>query len=325
MPIFCTPLFLYLYQTFQNSMDMAENQIKKYVWLVDTIHNAKRITFEEINNKWLNNDISGGLEIPRRTFHKWVNVIEDLFNISIKNEGRGRYCYYIENDEEIKKGTLQSWLLNTISISNLIVNSQNISDRILLQDIPSSRQYLDGILQAMRENRVVRFVYFNYWRGDYKERFIEPYCVKIFRQRWYMVGREVFSEQGDEKILVFSIDRFKEFEITETTFVYPDDFYPDLFFQDCFGVLVGVSQKAEKVLLKVTAGQANYWRDLPLMKNQVEKERTDEYSIFEVEVRPTFDFKQEVLWNAENVEVLQPQWFRDEMANHVKRMWEMYR
>ena len=32
---------------------MAKNLLNKYVWLVETINKAKKITFEEINEKWL--------------------------------------------------------------------------------------------------------------------------------------------------------------------------------------------------------------------------------------------------------------------------------
>lgn len=33
---------------------MAKNLLNKYVWLVETIYKAKRITFEEINeNGWI--------------------------------------------------------------------------------------------------------------------------------------------------------------------------------------------------------------------------------------------------------------------------------
>ena len=47
MHCFCIG-FLYLCQKV-----MAKNLLNKYVWLVETINKAKKITFEEINEKWL--------------------------------------------------------------------------------------------------------------------------------------------------------------------------------------------------------------------------------------------------------------------------------
>lgn len=66
--------------------------------------------------------------------------------------------------------------------------------------------------------------------------------------------------------------------------------------------------------LKVSAGQSNYLRDLPMMDNQQEIERHDEYSIFKMRVHPSYDFQQELLWNREELEVLEPQWLRNEMV-----------
>ena len=34
---------------------MAKNLLNKYVWLVETIYKAGSITFEELNEKWLDN------------------------------------------------------------------------------------------------------------------------------------------------------------------------------------------------------------------------------------------------------------------------------
>lgn len=79
--------------------------------------------------------------------------------------------------------------------------------------------------------------------------------------------------------------------------------------------------------MKVSAGQANYLRDLPMMQgdDQIEVERNDEYSIFKLRVRPSFDFQQELLWNREELEVLEPLWLRKEIAGIVKRMWKKYK
>ena len=48
---------------------MAKNLLNKYVWLVDTIYRAGKITYEEISRRWLDNDLSEGKPLPLRTFH----------------------------------------------------------------------------------------------------------------------------------------------------------------------------------------------------------------------------------------------------------------
>ncbi len=58
---------------------MAKNLLNKYVWLVETIYKAKKISFEEINQLWLDNDMSEGKPLALRTFHKWRVAIEEMF------------------------------------------------------------------------------------------------------------------------------------------------------------------------------------------------------------------------------------------------------
>ena len=130
---------------------MAKNLINKYVWLVDTIYRAGRITYEEINEKWLDQDMDDK-PIPLRTFHKWRIAAEDMFHLNIECERKGGYHYYIENKAEIGQNGLRNWLLKTISVSNLLLDSQSLKDRILLEDIPSGQEYLATILDAMKTN-----------------------------------------------------------------------------------------------------------------------------------------------------------------------------
>ena len=90
------------------------------------------------------------------------------------------------------------------------------------------------------------------------------------------------------------------------------------------GIIAATDCDIQKVILKVNSGQANYLRDLPMHESQRETERTADYSIFEYHLRPTFDFQQEILWNGEDVEVLEPLWLRREIAGKIMRMWNKY-
>ena len=46
--------------------------------------------------------------------------------------------------------------------------------------------------------------------------------------------------------------------------------------------------------------------------------------MFKYHLRPSFDFMQEILWNGEDMEVLEPEWLRKEMAGKIKRMCNKY-
>lgn len=300
---------------------MALNQINKLVWIVETIYKARRISFEDLNYRWIENvELSGGEEMQKRTFHKWKWNIFDTFGLSIECEKSAPYRYYIENMDDMKRGSIENWLLSTYSVSNSLMESKSIKDRILLEDVPSGQEYLEPILEAMKKNRFIHITYYNYWREDTREHYVMPLCVKLFRQRWYMIGRKWPS--GSD--LVYCLDRIRDFRLSSHIFEYPTDFSPQEYFEGCIGVITGDGCDIQKVRLKVSSGQANYFRDLPLHESQEETEQTEDYSIFEYQLRPTFDFQQEILWNGEDVEVIEPIWLRKEIAGKIKRMWNKY-
>ena len=300
---------------------MSKNQINKYVWLVETLYRAKKITLKEINRKWTETELSEGEEIPRRTFHTWKNAVEEMFDLVILCDKSDGDRYYIENREVLEDDGLQRWLLNTMSVSNTLLDNKVLSDRILLENIPSGQGFLTTVMEAMKKNRLLGITYKGFWSENEHTFPVAPYCVKLFRQRWYMVGNSVY----EDKIRIYSLDRVQEARVSEETFKYPKKFNPENYFRGCFGIIRDEECPIETVKLKVSADQANYLRSLPLHTSQEEVERNDDFSIFTLQVRPTFDFQQELLWNGEALEVLEPVWLRKEMAGKVKQMWNHYK
>ena len=299
--------------------------VSKYAWVIDTIYRRRKISFKELNKLWVRADISRGVEIPKRTFDNWRYAIWDMFGIDIVNENRGEYRYYIGNEEDITRNGLRSWLYSTFCVSNALANSQSIKDRILLEHVPSGQEYLQPIIEAMKENHVINITYHSYWKDEENNFDVQPYCVKLFRQRWYMVARSTYPYYYEKGPRIYALDRIHDLHATDETFDMPKEWSAEDFFDGCFGIIADPSIEKETVKLKVSAGQANYVRDLKMHESQEEIERNDEYSIFRYDLRPSYDFLQELLWNGEEVEVLEPLSLREEIAEKIKRMWEKYR
>lgn len=319
MPQYCV-CFYYICNDYFNIVRAME-LINKYVWLVDTIYRAGRITFEGINQKWLDQEMDDK-PIPLRTFHKWKIAAEEMFQLNIECERKGGYHYYIENVAEIKRGGLRNWLLNTISVSNLLLDCQSIKDRILLEEVPSGQENLAIIIDAMKTNNQLCITYQSYWREESSTFTVHPYCVKLFKQRWYLVA----LSPSYEKIMIYAIDRIYDVKkLDGETFTMPADFDPSEFFLNYYGIIAGTGVGLETVKLKLSAGQANYLRSLPLHDTQEEIERNDEFSIFTLYLCPEFDFQQEILSLGEDAEVLEPEWLRSEIAGKIEKMWDKYK
>ena len=304
--------------------ERGQSLISKYVWVKETIYRAKKISFKDLNEKWLRDDISRGVELPKRTFDNWLYAIWDMFGINIANENHGEYRYYIENEKDISQNGLRSWLYNTFCVSNALANSQSIKDRILLEYVPSGQNYLQPIIEAMKENRVLNITYHSYWKDEENNFDVQPFCVKLFRQRWYLVARSTYSYYYEQGPRIYALDRINDLHTTSETFEMPKDWSAEEYFDGCYGIIADQRKESQNVKLKVSAGQANYIRDLKLHDSQEEIEKNEEYSIFTYHLRPSYDFIQELLWHAADMEVLEPQSLRKDIANIIEHLHNKY-
>ena len=113
-------------------------------------------------------------------------------------------------------------------------------------------------------------------------------------------------------------------EETNETFEFPTDFDTEAFFKDCYGVLCGTNDVAQRIVLRAYPPYISYLRTLPLHASQKELESTSEHTDFELYLRPTFDFRQELLCQGNEVEVLEPESFRNEIKEILAKMMERY-
>ncbi len=298
---------------------MTKDLFDKYIWLVDTIYRAGKITFEGINERWLRSRLSEGEDIPLRTFHNWRIAIEQVFDININCNRRGGYYYYIENANDMQKGGIRNWLLNTFAVNNLINESHHLKRRILFEEIPSGRKYLTSVIEAMRDGLEIELYYQSYWYEEPSTYTLQPYCIKVFKQRWYVID---FCKERNN-IRTFSLDRIQQLTTLDAKFVYPKDFDPEAYFADYFGIMIE-NKKLETIRIKVYGMYVQYIRALPLHRSQCEIETTEDYSIFEYRMKPTLDFRQELLSRGADVEVLAPLSFREEMIQSVNKMSSLY-
>ncbi|MBS7199212.1 MAG: WYL domain-containing protein [Bacteroidales bacterium] len=299
---------------------MVKNLLNKYIWLVDTIYRTNGITFEEINKRWLENDLSEGFKLPKRTFHKWRIAIEDLFGLVIDCKRKNGYQFFIHNKEDLSENCLTGWLFNTLSIGYKLEKYKTIENRIILENVFTGGELLSTILDAIRCNTRLLITYKSFHKDTETIFEVEPYCLKIFQQRWYLVARSIYFENPR----IYALDRILNLQSTGILFEFPNDFSPKQFFASSYGIIVDETVEVENIDLKVHCSQVAYLRSLPLHSSQQEMEQAEEYSIFRLMIAPTFDFEQKILSMGEYVEVLAPLWFRKCIVDRIKRMKKQY-
>lgn len=296
---------------------MAKDLFSKYIWLIDTIKRHGRITREEINKCWKQSSLSNGESIPRRTFYNYRVAIEELFNINIECDA-STFEYYIADEDE-QKESVTNWLLNSTATNGLLTSARDISHRVFLEEVPSAREHLSIIIESLRTSSVVKFDYHPYTRSlPTKGVCVESYFTKIFKQRWYLVGRNV----KEDRVKTYALDRMSNVLLTQQKFSMPGDFEPKTYFNDAFGIVVDQSDP-KLITIRTDSTQAKYFRALPLHHSQNEMIH-DQYSVFEYKMRVTNDLVSELMSYGPRVVVLGPPELRAIIRNETKRSLENY-
>ena len=290
--------------------------LNRYVWFVTTIYNRGPISLADLQHRY-ESHFGRGEELGERTFHRYTDAVEELFDIEIKYD-RARRGYVITDREGIDNMAMRKWLLQTFSVNSVLHESQDLKNRILLEDVPSGQQHLTTIVDAMREGVKLSMTYQSFGAANPTTFDVEPWCVKLFEQRWYMLGMS-------DKLRIYALDRIKALEPTERKFKLPKKFDAAKFFEDYYGIIIGDEDfDVEPVALKVDSWQSKYLRTLPLHHSQVEVERNEEFSIFEYRLCPSFDFRQKLLLMGAAVEVLAPKALREEIDINACDMASLY-
>ena len=299
---------------------MAKDSFKRYIWLLDTIQRFGRITLKDLKAKWEKSSVNDeGKPLAERTFANYRANIEQIFNIEIKCD-RATNEYFIDYEYDLNGNSIRDWMLNSLSLRNLLNESVGLHERLIIEDVPSSHRFLTVIIDAMRDNRRLCISYKGYNMSDYQDMFIHPYCLRLFKRRWYIIAYSEYSK-GNR---LFMLDRARSVEVLTDSFTMPEGFDAEEYFNDIYGVRQTDRSEMTKVVLKVNANRCDLLRNLPLHPSQKEIETTPEYSIFKVELKPNFDLKQELISYLDALEVLEPVSLRDELRMTIKSMYRKY-
>ena len=297
---------------------MAKNYFKSYIWLLETLQSRGPLTLNQIKDLWWRSSINEDQkELAPRTFANHVAAIADIFGIDIVCDRRNN-TYSIDNEGDLGGNGIRDWLMEALSLNNLINESASLRSRLLFESEPSSHRFLKDIIRAIRDERMLEVNYQSFKMDEPRDFLLEPFCLKEYKRRWYLFARD--HNGGYKDPHSFALDRMNAMSISEESFTVPKSFDAHNFFSTRYGVLQYEGEKPAHIKLKVCARQANYFRTLPLHASQKETEKNAEYSIFSYHLTPNYDFIHDVLYYGDDVEVMEPEWLRDEITEILHTM-----
>ena len=300
---------------------MISKTFNRYIWLLNTLLQQRRLTFEEINYRWKDSYLGDGKPMAIRTFHTHREAIAELFGVEIKCD-TSTYEYYISSPNELLSDRTRQWLLNSFTISNMIKAGHNMKGRILFEDIPMGTEYLQTVIEAMQRGQMLEIDYQPFGSSQRTTYHLHPYAMKVYHQRWYVVG--YLTEQ--DGIRNVALDRTLGMEITGENFSLPKDFDAEEYYAHTVGIYVNANLKPQKVRIRVYGKQVEYLRTVPLHHTQKEVLcKQGKFCDFQYRVCLTPELYSQLLAMGEKVEVLEPQELRDEMKKRIENMFNNYK
>ena len=305
---------------------MISKTYYRYIWLLDTLLNSCPLTIEEINMLWDACPASDGRPIPLRTFHEQRKGIKEMFGVEIVCDRSHGNVYYVKNPEVLDKQKVAKWLLHKYSIPQDFATFNSMKDRILLEEIPLGTSFLDDIIEAMQKNVELQVDYQRYENEqeeyNLQEFHIQPYALKVFNRRWYLLG--YIKEKHDLRTI--ALDRILDLKILSTSFELPEDFDARKYFANVVGIFVNNDLPVTKVMIRAYGTQAEYLRSTPLHKSQTEgRSKYREFAEFTYRLCITPELISQLLAMGDTVEVLEPQKLREEMKERISKIFNYYK
>jgi predicted DNA-binding transcriptional regulator YafY len=205
-----------------------------------------------------------------------------------------------------------------VNVRSLMTDT-DVADVIQLEKSTSSKgqEFLNDILSAVKEKRMIRFGYKKFDSSAEKEHVLHPYVLKEYRNRWYVTGKSGTSDH----IVTFGLDRITRLEITgNESFEIAAGFNVATYFKYSFGISVSNELKPEAVVLQFTPQQGEYIKSQPLHSTQEIMQDDAGKCVVKITVIPSFELKAQLLSYGSSVKILEPQWLKDEVMEEVRKI-----
>ncbi len=295
----------------------VQDKIKRYALILEKISKSKYPSFEDIQHFLLKQDFP----VSHRTMQRDIEQIKYQLNISIEYD-RNRNGYYIENIQ-YSQNIIDLMQQKSFYADLMEFTQQNPKHKeaILLDNDVQQKgfEYTQEILSAIKQQRKIEFEYQKFREEKPKKYTIEPYALKEYDNRWYLVG----LLPGTADLRKFGVDRIQQLEVTTTKFPRNKTIET----REHFARMIGINdeqKKREIIHLAFSTFQSKYVEALPLHWSQKEIEKDEDWTTFEYFLIPNYELEQKILALGAEVKILKPIKLRNRIRNVLQQILKYY-
>lgn len=299
--------------------------IARYSIIINKLSSHKYCTYQELENhlerelnflQTLDDTLNVGFS--KRTFERDKKEIRNIFQINIEYSA-SRKGYYIDETEGQRNNIMQS--MEYFEVFNSLQLARGISPHLVLENRkPQGTENLPKLIHAIKKNTQVRFHYQKFSEEQKSDTLIEPYALKEFKYRWYLIGKDY----KDNAIKRFALDRLFNLEITKKTFDFPANYDIEESYRHCFGIINPENEEPQEIILAFSPFQGKYIKTLPLHESQQLIIDNEQELRIQLYLRITHDFVMEILSHSSNVKVLAPESLVNRVKNELQSSLNLY-
>ncbi len=196
-------------------------------------------------------------------------------------------------------------IFDNILLINAYKQTENNSEIMIFEKRQASGLHnLEGLVFAIKNSKTITFTYTKNWERISTKRVLEPYALKEFKNRWYLLANEVYGK--DFFLKTFGLDRISDLEISTKPFSR-QEIDINKMFVNSFGIISTLGIKPETIVLSFDFEQGKFIKTLPIHHSQKVLIDNDlEYRI-ELTLAPTYDFYQELLTHTGRMKIISPE------------------
>jgi len=250
--------------------------------------------------------------LSKRTLQRDIREIRNIFGIAIEYS-KSNNGYYISQNETENMNFQR--MIEAFDLFNSLNFAQDLTPHLYLEKRrPQGTEHLYGLLHAIKNQFLIKFSYQKFWEENVSHRTVEPYALKEFRSRWYILAKD----HKDGNIKSFALDRLFDLEITNTNYRYPKDYNAEEAYRYCFGIISPNGERPQEIIISFNPFQGKYIKTLPLHSSQeILVDNEAEFRIG-LKICITHDFLMELLSFGPNMKVLKP----PSLINQVKLSYQ---
>ena len=121
----------------------------QYIWIINILRAYRQLTFEELNQKWQEDDVADGNPLQRSSFNRHRDAILNMFGVIIDCDKK-TYRYYISNPDVLNDGSIERWLFSTLTVHGVLAESAAVKERVVLQPATLRQHFRSMVADTLK-------------------------------------------------------------------------------------------------------------------------------------------------------------------------------